>query len=747
MGTKFYQACFTRVDTGDLSAGWQVVNPSADIPQSMISFFENQEKANDISVSKQNPDGSPLQVTKIICDQKNIGLVQVQYGLSDNSGRARFFSHGYVADDPYTVLKNPEKILSLSEENFHFRVEETQNMPKELRHTQSFDEKSILNKYKMDRALCVQFIKCALFPLFSSTQTTVFVKTDGSRAMAMELLYLLYRALPYSLRPRVTASTYAKPTGANSMYVFTDDMPAVGSFVDSLTGANNILGGAYEKRLERFPFAVQYAEKMPQTCEAHDAYYTALEDVLRDMGDIHLHKMESLRLAYGTLTSAEIADKEIGGLLYDWLSLPVSANEKVITRIEGLVCAATAKGIELSENVIGLLENCIRQTHAQELYQAYIAYQAQSLIRMGKEAVEKLDTFRKSPTLFQAMYADLCDALQKTHEGKALLYAYYLVKANQLVNTRACTYGNMITFISECTYKGDIQKVRELFCQKCRDILLAEQQKGKDFRKLYGAYQQAIRTIDPGREIQWEEITDAYDRAFRTHFDSNRIREYVVFYQQYDRYPWSDWYPWSGDFLTVWKALDKQEFDVAKKYVKQSCSLGSYKLSPEDTQHFAERILDHALEKDAAANCPDMEFWYAFAGILQMDLIGLMVSKRAAVLCDPGTLDAEIKKDMFWQKRENVERIYEGCKQYCKEVEEQEVLTKTTLRILKDQLTILKQQERETGKGTKDGNPLRSILQQGIDTIQNVGQRFRREKQEVRYPEEDNERTKEPKHK
>lgn len=736
MGTKFYQACFTRVDTGNLSAGWQVVNPSVDMLQSMVSFFENQEKANDISVSKQNADGSPLRVTKIICDQKNIGLVQVQYGLSDNSGRARFFSHGYMADDPYEVLKNPEEILSLSEENFHFSVEETQNMPERLQCTQSFDEKEILEKYKMDRALCVQFIKCALFPLFSSTQTTVFVRTDGSRAMAMELLYLVYRALPYSLRPRVTASTYAKPTGANSMYVFTDDIPAVGSFVDPLTGANNILGGAYEKRLERFPFAIQYAEKMPQTQEAHDAYYAAFADVLQDMGDIHLNKMETLRLAYGTITSAQITDKEIGGLLYDWLSLPVSANEKVIARIEGLVHAATAKGIELSENVMTLLENRIRQTHAQGLYQAYIAYQAQSLIRMGKEeAVAKLDTLRKDPT----PYADLCSTLQQTPEGKALLNVYYWIKANQLVGMRVCTYENMATFVSECAYIWDIQKVRDLFCQKCREILWAEQQKGKDFRKLYGVYQKAIQEIDPDREIVWGEITDAYDYAFRTHFDSNRIQEYAAFYQQYRQYPWS------SDFLQVWKAVEKQGFEVAREYVKRGCAIRDYELSPEDTQHFVKHIFEHALENDAAAKCRDMEFWCAFANVLQMDLIELLVSKHVAVLCDPDALEGVIREDAFWWKLENVEHIYTGCKRYYAENEEQEVLTKTTLRLLKERLADLKQQEKQMHKGTKGES---SLLSQWIGTIQNMGQRFKQEQQEEREQDKNTEKTKkEPKRK
>lgn len=219
MRTKFYQACFAHVDTGNLSTGWQVVNTSANIMQSMVSFFENSEKSNDVSVNKKNADGSPLKVTKIICDGKNIGLTQVKYGLSDKVGRACFFSHGYIANDSYEVLKTPENILNISDDNFHFSVEETQSIPEELKYTEARSEKDIMEKYGLNRDLCVNFVKCALFPLFSSAQTTVFVKTDGSREMAMDLLYIIYHSLPYSLRPRVTASTYAKPTGGNSMYL------------------------------------------------------------------------------------------------------------------------------------------------------------------------------------------------------------------------------------------------------------------------------------------------------------------------------------------------------------------------------------------------------------------------------------------------------------------------------------------------------------------------------------------------
>ncbi len=713
MNTKFYQACFTRVDTGNLSAGWQVVNTSADIMQSMVSFFENNEKSNDVSVTKQNVDGSPLKVTKIICDGKNIGLTQVQYGLSDNSGRARFFSHGYVASDPYEVLKNPENILNISDDNFHFSVEETQHMPMELSYVQSLSEKSIMDKYSLDRDSCVKFIKCALFPLFSSTQTTVFIRTDGTREMAMDLLYIIYHSLPYSLRPRVTASTYAKPTGTNSMYVFTDDIPNVGNHVDPMTGDNNILGEAYEKRLERFPFALYYAEHIPQSIENHDKYYTAFEEVLKDMGDIHINKMESLRLAFMTLAGAKITDNGIGGLLYDWLSLSVPANESVINRIEKFVRTATIRGIDLSDNVMKLLQDRIKESNSEILYKAYINYVAHSYIKAGKNAFKKLNECRRNKTL----YRDLCLALRQSADGESLLNAYYIANAQQLVELRVCSYSDMINLVSECHYINDVQKVRNIFCDKCKQILMAEQRKGKNFRAIYVSYQKAVKEIDPNFVISWKEFTDEYDSNFRANFDINRIAEYDEFYRSFTQYPWS------SDFLKVRKAVGNKKFDIAKDYIQKNCCLGNYQIYPEDVRVFAENILEYAFENDAAELCKDMQFWFAFANTRSDDLVALMAKKRVSVLCDPDVLDAAIDSDNFWWDIDNLEFIYEGCKRYCEENKEQQSITKYTLRLLKDQIAEVKKSMKADIKKKKDKdhverpNPMINMIQ----GLRNIG--------------------------
>ncbi len=722
MNTKFYQACFTRVDTGNLSAGWQVVNTSADIMQSMVSFFENNEKSNDVSVNKQNADGSPLKVTKIICDTKNIGLTQIQYGLSDNSGRARFFSHGYIANDPYEVLKNPENILNLSDDNFHFSVEDTQNIPDELSYIQPLSEKDIMDKYGLNRESCVKFIKCALFPLFSSTQTTVFVKTDGSREMAMDMLYIIYHSLPYSLRPRVTASTYAKPTGANSMYVFTDDIPGVGNHVDPLTGDNNILGEAYEKRLERFPFATYYTKHMPQPLETHDKYYTAFEKVLGNMGDIRINKMESLRLAFMTSTDAKVTDNEIGGLLYDWLSLSVPANENVVARIVKFVHAATAKGIELSENVIKLLQDRIKESNSETLRNAYVAYEAHSLIQKGKESFKILDGHRRD----KSFYHYLISVLRQSSEGEALLNAYYLASAQQLVDSRVCAYNDMIAFVEECSYIIDIQKVREIFCDKCKQILMAEQRKGKNFKAIYISYQKSVKEIDPNAVISFKEFTDDYDSAFRANFDVNRVLEYEEFYRLYTQYPWS------SDFLKVRKAVRSKNFYIATEYIQNNCCLDNYRIYPEDVQVFAENILEYAFENDAAELCTDMAFWYAFATVLNYDLIDLMAKKYVSILCDPDVLNSAMETDRFWCNLENLEYIYDGCIRYCDNHKDQQAITKYTLRLLKDQIAAVKKAqkaEEKKHKSTGDSgasNPLLNVFQ----SIRNIGKKPEYDEQE-----------------
>lgn len=693
MNTKFYQACFTRVDTGNMSAGWQVVNTSSDMSQSMVAFFESNEKSNDVSVTKQNADGSPLRVTKIICDAKNIALTQVQYGLSDNSGRSRFFSHGYIASDPYEVLKDPQQVLGLSDANFHFSLEETENAPDLLTYDGQFSEEAIFEKYGWKNSdVYLKFVKCALYPLFSSTQTTVFIKTDGSRQMAMELLYIIYHTIPFSMRSRVTASTYAKPMGANSMYVFTDELPSVGSRVDPLTGDNNILSDGYEKRLERYRFPLFYAQHMPMAVEIHDGYYDKIEKTLEVMGDVHLNKPEAIRLAFMTLTDTSIADDEIGGVLYDWLSLSVPMNDGIIELVEKFVRLAIKKNVQLSDNVITLLQKRLKETNSQSLRKVYLEFDAHRLIRAGFKAHPELMKYRKIPVYFR----DLCEVLKQSEAGNLLLNTFYLDGAKHLVNSASCSYSDMIAFLDECSYVKDIEEIRSLFFDKCFAIAQAKQRRGDHFKNVYKEYGNAARQIYPIMPTAGKQLAAEYDELFRTAFAEERVMEYEEFYYTHSRE-----FPWSVDFLEIWKEIGNQRFKYVPEYLERLTGRYNQMLTPEDVKAFASRLFDHAVQNDAASICTNVGFWSKFSDILGYDLIELMAKKRADVLCDPELLYASLKMDKFWRRAGVLEYAYDACERYYKEHGDQSAVTKQTIRLLKDEIKAAKKDEKASDKHAK----------------------------------------------
>ena len=143
------------------------------------------------------------------------------------------------------------------------------------------------------------------------------------------------------------------------------------------------------------------------------------------------------------------------------------------------------------------------------------------------------------------------------------------------------------------------------------------------------------------------------------------------------------------------------KFEVLTEYLSRKCCLGNYQLESEDVKLFAGRLLEYAVEKDAAKLCTDMRFWYMFSVALKCDLVEMMAKKHVAVLCDPEVLDESISNDIFWRSPSNLEYVYEGCKRYCEQNREQDILTKYTLSILKDELVAVKKALKEEEKKKK----------------------------------------------
>lgn len=349
MEFRYYQACYGRSDTG-----WSVVNTSPHIPKSVVDDFAAIERGNAAAVSGDPvPMGANETSTcmlELYCKNDALGLVRVQYHLSDVEGRPISFAHGYIFPDSYSLLKTPERILSLSRENFadqRLSQEEKESLRKhpgalirELMKRSSPDlmpESFIRNpvptvpealgRCGLDEKRYKDWMLAVYSQvLTTNTQKNLYVKTDGSEEYALNLLYLTYAAIPYSLRPLITGSTYLREKQRNTKLIFCAELPAGVPQYNPATGETNAFNDVVAKRLdERNPIISAAVEHL---LEGRDkVYFELIEALLNAMADFRITNMQSINLAYSISRHEYELPERLPFILYSWLALPVQNND------------------------------------------------------------------------------------------------------------------------------------------------------------------------------------------------------------------------------------------------------------------------------------------------------------------------------------------------------------------------------------------------------------------------------------
>lgn len=348
MKLKYFQACYGRSDTG-----WSVINPSPNIPKNVLDDFTAIERGNAATLGDSVPTGAnetPSCMWELYCKNDILGLVRVQYHLSDIEGRPISFAHGYLFPDAYNLLKSPGWILSLSRENFadqRLSPEERESLSKQpgalirelmnLSSTDSIPEDFIRHPLPsvsealaccgMDEEAYKKWLIAVYLQVLTATaQKNLYVKTDGSEEYAINLLYLTYLAIPYSLRPLLTASTYLREKQKNTKLIFCAELPAGVPQYNPVTGETNAFTDVVAKRLEdRNPIISASVEHL---LKGKDKYYFELIAALLDaMSDFRISSMQFINLAYSISNHDYELPERLPSILYGWLALPVQNNE------------------------------------------------------------------------------------------------------------------------------------------------------------------------------------------------------------------------------------------------------------------------------------------------------------------------------------------------------------------------------------------------------------------------------------
>lgn len=645
MKGKFYQACYTRLDTGE---GWRTVNCSSDIPHQMLSVFEKTGVGN--AAKNRTPkdrNGKDLNALEVISEQGYVGLSRTQYGVKkDDFGRDVHFSNAYLYEDAYEFLKDPNNLLRIADSNFKKNIEETKVIPTKLEMKETFDVESAFKSCNMTKESYVKYVQCLYKALSTSTKNTIYVLTDGDDETARNLLYLTYSAIPYSLRTRVTAYTCPDIEGREKMLIFCREVPEYGEFVNPQTGENNILTSAIEKRWERNPFVSYFAVNW-QDEERNEALFRAMEQWLAEMGDVTMNSMEALRLAF-TMCSLDVqsaSDDEIAGLLYDWMALPVPNSEPLERNIVLLLNEAVERRIKLGQEADQLLSGRLKTAVTKEFSEANLRYLSFALTLMQcQEVYAYLGNLGKESSVFRK----LRELLKASRDGRTLLTGFYFENLNRVVENENASYEDLVEMYYDCEDLEEIiEEVQETLHKKILKLASAELSRTEDLQTVMEHFEKTERDINR----VWEEpksLYEQYHHLIMEKFEPKNISVYDKFYTKVFRDDVM------GRFLKALHHLEEKNYEAVEGFLSSDWAEGL-------NDHLVDVLLKYAIKYGADKECRSMSFWEKFAQKKHMLLPELLLKKKIIVFCDGDEFENSLENDSFWKDTSSIEKFQEEC--------------------------------------------------------------------------------------
>lgn len=731
---KFYQICFTRLGGSERSAGWQLTNLSPDIPRRLRDIFEQRQKMNEPTGydTPRNAQGEPLCALEINSEDGGISLTRIQYGVPC-FGREGLFSQGFLFPNAYELLKDPNRILAVSDRNFCFSgdvqtddaldrfLSATAQIPGELGYEAAWSVDAAMAYTGMTTGILQDLIFSVYTCWAKSVKTTLYVKTDGSDHMVRALLYLIYSALPYSLRPKIVATTFADTRSAT--LVFTHDIPNGCRFFDPATGSNNVLTEGQRIRWGESRFATLFFDGPPQA-------FDDLEAQLAQMGDPYCQDTDTLKMALemgpGNAGSLISAQSDAVNSLFDRLDMRQSYNASMELQVASLLNEITPRvrsgEVTLNKDMEQMLRQRLDVAVSEELKEAYYQYSAARLEQMDLDSACKL--LEDSPGFVFDMHRS---NLATSKSGRDLLSTYYSRKITPILQKSDCTYEDLL----KCTeHFLDLEGTKDLWrsvLKQAESILCLRA--GNAIREPHGlpsyrspirmaldAYQDFADTIQKSAGIpqtihkevfsdfkqQTDKLIQRFLREYYQHFicsfDPDRMDEYKQFFEvdYHDREDMR----YGAELLCLYQNADGGKLDQLLAFFDNNCAIeymvqidgipcprALYPPMPSDYELICSSLLRHwadskqvrdniwmqiavsnlrrndqeSLDSFRAMECSSYRFWELAAEACHMSMVWLMLEKKAVLLCDRNTLARSLQHNPVYWTDERLSQVLQQC--------------------------------------------------------------------------------------
>ncbi len=248
---NFYQICYGKPNKTD----WTYFNMSENTPSNIMAFFTKVAKSNSPEFVDSSFSEEKKNFFELASDNGMVEISKVQYGSTDVMGRPTMFVHGFVFSAEDNILKNPNELLAVSNDNFKFSVEETKDIPPSLIVQDSWTVKSAMDYVGIQKNHLESIMALVNYSLASSISSSSYIIYNGTEEQKKALIYLVLHFLPYPLRYELSFSTAdnLNPNFKKNI-IITDKENQNGYCVNLQTGSYDFDWENVESDKSKYPF-------------------------------------------------------------------------------------------------------------------------------------------------------------------------------------------------------------------------------------------------------------------------------------------------------------------------------------------------------------------------------------------------------------------------------------------------------------------------------------------------------------
>lgn len=248
---NFYQICYGKPNKTD----WTYFNMSENTPSNIMVFFTKVAKSNSPEFVDSSFSEEKKNFFELTSNDGMVEISKVQYGSTDIMGRPTMFVHGFVFSAEDNILKKPNELLAVSNDNFKFSVEETKDIPSSLIVHASWTVKSAMDYVGIQKNHLESIMALVNYSLASSTSSSSYIIYNGTEEQKKALIYLVLHFLPYPLRYELSFSTAdnLNPNFKKNI-IITDKEDQNGYCVNLQTGSYDFDWENVESDKSKYPF-------------------------------------------------------------------------------------------------------------------------------------------------------------------------------------------------------------------------------------------------------------------------------------------------------------------------------------------------------------------------------------------------------------------------------------------------------------------------------------------------------------